>query len=79
MAEERRYGVECKNKQCSGPIIFGRYLVSQDSPGGAAAPAALTPGRLRCSACGSEFDYTSEDMLQFPAESVNPSSSGQIT
>jgi hypothetical protein len=70
--EERRYGVECKNKDCHAPIIFGRYIVTPKPAGESDDSADITPGRLRCSACGLESDYTQQDLRQFPNDTPQP-------
>ena len=65
MPQARKYGVACKNRDCNAAIIFGHYLTDSNGAGDKTAAVEITPGRLRCVACGQEYDYTQQDLQQF--------------
>jgi len=67
MPKAVRYGVECKNKDCAASIIFSRYLISPKTAEDPATMENIVPGKLKCTTCGFESDYTHDDLKEFPA------------
>lgn len=66
MPEQRSFGVECKNPECHTGIILGDYLTNPQHPGDMISFVDGMPGTVRCPVCGQEYEYTQEDLREFP-------------
>ena len=67
MSEERQYGVECKNRHCNAGIILGTYMTRPELGGEIVSFVVVKKaGRLKCPACGQEYEYDQPDIREFP-------------
>ena len=68
MSELRSYGIVCKNEECRTAWIMGdMYVPNRESRGGDLVTfLKIKPGSFRCLHCGKQFDYTQDDVKEFP-------------
>lgn len=67
MSEERQYGVKCKNKACNAGIILGSYMTRPQRGGDIVSFVVVKKaGRVRCLACGQEYEYDQPDIEEVP-------------
>ena len=70
MSEQRPYGVECKNKDCHSGIILGDYMTRPQRAGEVVSFIVMEKAtKIRCQSCGHEYEYTQDDLREFPKES----------
>jgi hypothetical protein len=62
----RSYGVECKNPECNSATILGEYMTRPQRQGDRISFPVLNPQRIKCQACGREYEYTQADLREFP-------------
>lgn len=61
MSTERKFGVACKNAQCSDYIVLGIYSVPAQP--GSDLHNWTGPWKLTCPSCGSVYDYGQADLV----------------
>ena len=64
MHESNRLAVSCKNDGCNYVAVFTHYTADPQYSDKPISSLGITASkfRLRCPKCGSEFNYTAEDV-----------------
>jgi hypothetical protein len=65
----KRCAVRCRNDGCNRVIVFNYYTEHPQSTDDLIPSPGIRPGSLSCPKCGSEFNYTPEDLEEITMES----------
>jgi hypothetical protein len=65
MSEEMKFGVACKNPQCSDWIFLGTHMTTPQPTQDFVGLLVVGHWQLTCPSCGEANDYDQNDLREF--------------